>query len=501
VFDGTAYHLWFTSYGSDDVPTDIGHATSPDGIVWTRDPANPVLTRGGSGEWNEKALRRSAVLHDGALFHMWYEGWDAQNISRVGYATSPDGSVWSEYFGNPVMDAGATGEWDDWGPEPSSVIKNEAGYRMWYCSSSTSDSQERGVGLAESEDGITWITHPDPVFGPSTEGWDSASVWHPMVVFDGSTFHMWYTGQDSTGGGFEDGASIGYASSNDGVAWTRFIDNPVVEADTAFTYNPAVVFDGLVYRMWYSYWDGEVDYVGFATSEIDGMSHVLFIPAAAVAFGAQGSFFQTDVDVSNAAGQSATYRFVWLPRGEDNSDPLTSETFTLGSGMCVRYGNVLAEVFDLEPDSLGALAIEPSSTELLAMSRTYNMTDPWKTGGTFGQAIPAVGTADFIRPGERRRILFASEDGDMRTNIGCQNGSDTTTVVRIELFDSDGASLETRQMNLAPLSNRQINRPFEDYQPVIGYVDVWTETAGGSFFCYGSMLDNVTSDPTTILPQ
>jgi hypothetical protein len=33
------------------------------------------------------------------------------------------------------------------------------------------------------------------------------------------------------------------------------------------------------------------------------------------------------------------------------------------------------------------------------------------------------------------------------------------------------------------------------------YVDVWSETAGGLFTCYGSVLDNITSDPTTVLPQ
>lgn len=34
--------------------------------------------------------------------------------------------------------------------------------------------------------------------------------------------------------------------------------------------------------------------------------------------------------------------------------------------------------------------------------------------------------------------------------------------------------------------------------PVAGYIDVWTETAGGAFATYGSVLDNQTSDPTTV---
>jgi len=34
-----------------------------------------------------------------------------------------------------------------------------------------------------------------------------------------------------------------------------------------------------------------------------------------------------------------------------------------------------------------------------------------------------------------------------------------------------------------------------------GDVDVWTDTEGASIYCYGSVLDNLTSDPTTVLPQ
>ena len=37
--------------------------------------------------------------------------------------------------------------------------------------------------------------------------------------------------------------------------------------------------------------------------------------------------------------------------------------------------------------------------------------------------------------------------------------------------------------------------------PVDGYVDVWTETAGGALVAYGSVVDNGTADPTTIMPE
>jgi hypothetical protein len=47
----------------------------------------------------------------------------------------------------------------------------------------------------------------------------------------------------------------------------------------------------------------------------------------------------------------------------------------------------------------------------------------------------------------------------------------------------------------------KINGIFDDCAPVNGYVDARTWTPDAFIYCYGSVLDNVTSDPTTVLPQ
>jgi hypothetical protein len=47
--------------------------------------------------------------------------------------------------------------------------------------------------------------------------------------------------------------------------------------------------------------------------------HRSVIPAAAVANGAEGAFFQTDVDINNSSsGGEATFELWWLPRGQAN---------------------------------------------------------------------------------------------------------------------------------------------------------------------------------------
>ena len=43
---------------------------------------------------------------------------------------------------------------------------------------------------------------------------------------------------------------------------------------------------------------------------------------------------------------------------------------------------------------------------------------------------------------------------------------------------------------------------FANEAPVeAAYIDVWTETPGGAFAAYGSVLDNRTNDPITVYPQ
>jgi hypothetical protein len=250
--------------------------------------------------------------------------------------------------------------------------------------------------------------------------------------------------------------------------------------------------------MWYA------DHPGLsfrrATSECCSTVYGSFIPAAAYAAGAQGSFFRTDLDLSNADAVAVEYELWWLPRGEDNSEPTVSATFNLGAGRSVRYANVLGEVFGLEPDAFGALAIASSSPHLLAMSRTFNRPGDGASG-TYGQSIPAVSQDELIRYGERRRILFGTENADMRTNVGCQNATTGQLIVDLELFDTEGTSLVTERMILEPLGNDQINRIFQAYAPITGYVELWTPITAGAFYCYGSVLDNQTSDPTTIPPM
>jgi hypothetical protein len=93
---GDVFHLYYEAWGvRDNSATDynslqIGHATSRDGVHWTRDPANPVLPKGAGDAFDRDGTWDPFVLHEDGLFKMWYGG-GMDSHCDWGYAVSKDG--------------------------------------------------------------------------------------------------------------------------------------------------------------------------------------------------------------------------------------------------------------------------------------------------------------------------------------------------------------------------------------------------------------------------
>jgi len=117
--------------------------------------------------------------------------------------------------------------------------------------------------------------------------------------------------------------------------------------------------------------------------------------------------------------------------------------------------------------------------------------------------VPAgIDKVRVLPAGEMKRILFFTENGDYRSNIGILNGTCAPMTIEWQRYTSDGMMVDEDSAELPAWGSVRLNRVFSSEAPVEGrYIDVWTETEGAAFAAYGSVLDNMTSDPTTVLPQ
>ena len=167
---------------------------------------------------------------------------------------------WVKYEANPII-GGQYGTCFD-----VSVLKDGGRYRMWL-----SWRPKQSLALVESKDGIRWSEPPQVVLGPRKEtGWED-DINRPVVVKREDGYHLFYTGQA------KGHSAIGYATSPDGIAWKRMSDRPVLSPEQSWekvaVMCPHVLWDAQsgVFRMWYSGGEqNEPNAIGYATST-DGL--------------------------------------------------------------------------------------------------------------------------------------------------------------------------------------------------------------------------------------
>lgn len=215
---------------------------------WMKHSLNPIL-EGSPGSWDEYGIETPSIIKDNGSYKMWYSGYSGSLVWKVGYAESQDGVTWTKSESNPVLSPGPPGSWDDEAVIHPRVLKDGSICKMWYTGRNSTGYM---IGYAESDDGISWTkSSQNPVLGEE-DGWDSYSVVRSHVIRDGPTYKMWY------GGGYSPpfGQGIGYATSTDGLNWTKYGEGPIFASEgenwTYYIIFPTILKEGSVYRMWYS---------------------------------------------------------------------------------------------------------------------------------------------------------------------------------------------------------------------------------------------------------
>jgi hypothetical protein len=128
---------------------------------------NPILSPTGNASWRGLSVRDGALLAtpgketaqvDGhfVMFFTAYGGKPPNVTRAIGRAESVAGLTWDCRPEEPVLQAGAPGEWDDGGVAAGSVVVLGPSQYLMYYSGRNADTKFLGIGLAESEETIHW---------------------------------------------------------------------------------------------------------------------------------------------------------------------------------------------------------------------------------------------------------------------------------------------------------------------------------------------------------
>jgi len=233
------------------------------------------------------------------------------------------------------------------------------------------------------------------------------------------------------------------------------------------------------------------------TSGGGGGTTTTWIPVGSRANGANNSTWRTDVGIFNPGTTMITVVIrVWVSAG------IISRTIAIPGGGTRIITDVIGWI---NPGTFGSGSISiVSNGTLIITSRTYNQ---FAVGaicfpvGTMGQALGGVLTTGGLSAGQTGWLPNLVENNLFRSNIGYTNTGSTTASLTVRLYNGSGTYLGSYNVNLAPGQWKQASQPFRDLP---GYV--WlhagsakiTVNSGSGVIVYGSVIDNITNDPTTI---
>jgi hypothetical protein len=231
--------------------------------------------------------------------------------------------------------------------------------------------------------------------------------------------------------------------------------------------------------------------MGWNTAASCGASLETWVAVAARAEGLGGSLWRTRLGLFNREALPATVELRLR-----TASGLFTATVAVPAGSQVVIDDVVGFI---GVDGNGSLQVV-SDQPLTVGSRTYNLSE----SGTFGQYLDGVDPAFTLSAGDTVWLTLLEESPDFRTNIGFTNTSDAAVRVQVTLFDESGTVLTVFERLIPIGRNVQENQVFvnragvSDVPAALASVTV---LSGQGLIVYGSVVDNLTGDPTTIPPK
>ena len=195
-----------------------------------------ILEPGRLGDWDDFGLGSPFVMKDGAGFRMWYRGCRMsmrEYVCGIGHATSQDGVVWDRASA-PVFTPADPLVRE--GLDEIVVAKAGGGYFLWYSvmANPVHGRKRAAVHLATSPDGLTWKDEGRVLDGANDH---TVFIFH-SVFHDGQTFHLWYATKVPD----DSSPVLHHFSSSDGKGWTSLGGTRTADLDS----RPSVAMGRLI---------------------------------------------------------------------------------------------------------------------------------------------------------------------------------------------------------------------------------------------------------------
>ena len=199
---GDQMHLFYNTHGN-GAQDALCHATSADGLHFTRNPTNPVWHP--TGGWNNgRAIDVDVVEWGGRLIQYYATRDPAGKIQMIhavaaGLESDFGRGSWKSLLDGPVLKPELP--WELKCIEAPSVLEHEGRLYLFYGGGYNNDPQQ--IGCAVSEDGVRFqrLFVDTPLLANGRQGeWNSSESGHPGIfVDDDGQVYMFYQGNNDCG--------------------------------------------------------------------------------------------------------------------------------------------------------------------------------------------------------------------------------------------------------------------------------------------------------------
>lgn len=187
IYASGTYKMWYSGY--DGTNWRIMYCTSTDGKTWSN---HQVVVDYNEHSYASTYAYLPCVLKEGAMYKMWYSGYDGTNY-RIIYCNSTDGLSWSNH--QMVIDYTTTPEIGTDRVRPNKIVYVDDMYRLWldYYNGTT-----WVTGYTTSINGIQWSDVRRSIYLDVLGTYDTSGTLFSTVYEEDDYYHFFYGGSNGS---------------------------------------------------------------------------------------------------------------------------------------------------------------------------------------------------------------------------------------------------------------------------------------------------------------